>query len=56
MCVSFIKRRATVEEERKRDDPWLGSRGEMKKRRGGGKLRERKKRDEEGRRVAQFLF
>lgn len=32
LCVSFIKRRVTVMEERKRDDPWPGSRGEMKKR------------------------
>ncbi len=31
-CVSFIKRRVTVMEERKRDDLWLGSRGKMKKR------------------------
>lgn len=30
--VFFIKERVTAEEERKRDDPWLSSRGEMKKR------------------------
>lgn len=32
VCVSFIKRRVAAVEGRKRDDPWLGSRGEMKKR------------------------
>lgn len=32
VCVCFfIERKATVMVERKRDDPWLGSRGEMKK-------------------------
>lgn len=59
LCVSFIKRRVTVMEERKRDDPWLGSRGKMKKR------EERDTRkiegdEEKGQRrkteVAQFLF
>lgn len=41
--VLFIKERVTAEEERKRDDPWLSSRGEMKKRGIGRKLREQKK-------------
>lgn len=42
LCVSFIKRPVTVMEERKRDDPWLGSRGDMKKR------EERSRREDEG--------
>lgn len=29
--VSFLKRRTTIMEERDRNDPWLGSRGEVKK-------------------------
>lgn len=29
--VSFLKRRKTVMKERDRNDPWLGSRREMKK-------------------------